>query len=116
MATVDVDRRRVRAELAERTFAHDGLRAVPVDELRLALILFIVVVCVMAATKPAPPRRRASRPNARRRPSDPAAPRRRSGITLNRNAWDRLDLARGVGGDFADPENVSHVPSVSQPA
>jgi hypothetical protein len=78
--------------------------------------LFVVVACVMAATKPAPPRRRISRPGARRRSSDPGSHRRRNAATLNRNTWDRLDLARAVGQDFGDPDTVNLYPAVSHPA
>jgi hypothetical protein len=101
---------------SRRGRSRDGLRAIPVDELRLALILFVVVVCVMVATRPVPPRRRVTRTQARDRSSDPGPARTRHTATLSRNAWDRSDLARAVGLDFADPDNVGRYPTTSQPA
>lgn len=83
------------------------------DALRLALVLMVVVLCVMAATRPTPPRRRVRRAPVRRRSPEPAPSRDRAGATLNRNRWDRLDLARAVGLDFADPQSVELYPSSS---
>jgi hypothetical protein len=79
------------------------------SEMELGLILLAVVVAVIVATRPAPPRKRRTR--STRPPVDDAGPKhRRSRLTLHRNAkaslpgsamhrnpWDRPDLAAGIG-------------------
>ncbi|HEY7032057.1 MAG TPA: hypothetical protein VH482_12040 [Thermomicrobiales bacterium] len=90
------------------------------SQLQMAMLLLVVVVTVLAATRPSPPRRRRGRaPRPRdddsprqpdsRRPRTPAVLNRRSGPRptadpINRNRWDRTDIAAGVGRDHADPD------------
>jgi hypothetical protein len=99
------------------------------SHLGLALILLAVVIAVILATRPSPPRRRRARsprppdgtsgPQTERSPSDRM---RRPAVTLSpdpfhRNRWDRCDLALGVGRDSAVPDLALLLwPSPTQPA
>lgn len=86
------------------------------SELQMAMFLLAVVISVLAATHPAPPRRRRTRAQ-RPRDNNPGSHGRRgpalitrrraprpTADTTNRNHWDRADLAAGVGRDHADPD------------
>jgi hypothetical protein len=79
-----------------------------VDAFRLAIILTVVVVCVVMATRPQPNRRRAHRDTGRerqRRASNGVTKHRLSfgrGIAVQRNRWDRPDLERAIGRDYDD--------------
>lgn len=89
------------------------------DAAPLALILFVVVACVMAATRPVAPRRRSTRAQTRaRRPHAPnsTSPATPAPMSLNRNQWDRRDLVRAVGRDFVDPDAAGLWPSGSNAA
>src|SRR5690606_14306830 len=88
-----------------RTDGFDVMRDHLVEALRLALLLLVVVACVTAATRPVTPRRRSQR-TRQHQPSTVTARTvpSRSRSKLYRNRWDRRDLARGIGADFADPE------------
>jgi hypothetical protein len=74
--------------------------------MELGLILLAVVVAVIVATRPAPPRKRRSRTT--RPPLDDAGPVSRSArlpvSAVQRNPWDRSDLAAGVGHDHETSE------------
>ena len=119
MDSVDDDPRGARDTLANRTLApfNWGTGDLPVEALRLALLLTVVVVCVVVATRPEPHRRRTVRTTNRRRvrnASDSAGSHRASDSSrtpLYRNRWDRSDIARAVGRDFAEPESTLRWPS-----
>lgn len=81
------------------------------SEMELGLILLALVVAVIVATRPAPPRKRRSRtarpplddagPKSRPSPSRLLLHRRNDSLlsATHRNPWDRPDLAAGVGHD-----------------
>lgn len=69
------------------------------EDVKLAVILLVTVICVISATRPAPARRRISR---RHHTGATARPGHRSPAvthpdTISRNRWDRLDLVRAIG-------------------
>lgn len=76
------------------------------EALRLAIILTIVVVCVLAATRPDSGRRQSRRSAERVRRGNEATPRHRfridRGVAVQRNRWDRPDLDRAIGRDYDD--------------
>ena len=86
------------------------------EVLRLALLLSIVVVCVVAATRPQPRHRVSARATVRRTAKDTGsstdAPQRSAASrpTLYRNRWDRSDIARAVGRDFAETDSTLRWP------
>jgi hypothetical protein len=68
-------------------------------DLQLALVLLIVIACVVVATTPAPQRASRSLPVRR------GAANRHERQTFSRgsrNAWNRLDLARGISASDLD--------------
>jgi hypothetical protein len=87
-----------------------------VEALRLALVLSIVVICVLAATRPQPHPRTSSRSSVRQKAKDSdrsVDDRPRSTFSrpkLYRNRWDRSDIARAVGRDFAEPDSTLYWP------
>jgi hypothetical protein len=87
-----------------------------VEALRLALVLSIVVICVLAATRPQPHPRSTSRSNVRQKTKDSdrsVDDRPRSAFSrpkLYRNHWDRSDISRAVGRDFAEPDSTLYWP------
>jgi hypothetical protein len=67
-----------------------------------------VVIAVLGATRPAQPRRRRP-PVMRRREGKPGSKsdlmsERVSPDPSHRNRWDRVDIAMGVGRDYAHPD------------
>lgn len=86
------------------------------EELRLALVLGIVVICVVAATRPQPRTRSSSRAANRPLENDKT----RAGESterpsfslprLYRNRWDRIDLSRAIGRDFAESDSTLRWP------
>ena len=86
------------------------------SQIGLAMLLLAVVIAVLVATRPAPPRRRRPRP-VRPRDGKPGPHIRRSNVLMSRrigerespdpshrNRWDRADIAAGVGRDHAHPD------------
>ncbi|MEA2512566.1 MAG: hypothetical protein QOJ59_2053 [Thermomicrobiales bacterium] len=85
------------------------------SHLEMAMLLLALVISVLVATRPAPPRRRSRstrprggkpHPNDRgaatlsvRRSAPPPQP-----DAIHRNRWDRTDIASGVGHDYAQPD------------
>jgi hypothetical protein len=87
------------------------------SQLEVAALLAAVVIAVILATRPVPPRRRRARPQ---RPNDTesgphdsrttrrfgrSSPEQIALDAIHRNRWDRADLAAGIGRDdvVADP-------------
>jgi hypothetical protein len=87
-----------------------------VEALRLAVLLSIVVVCVIAATRPQPHPRASARSDVRNKSkgsdrSSEAGPRSTfSRPKLYRNRWDRSDISRAVGHDVTEADSTLHWP------
>ena len=92
------------------------------SHLEMAMLLLALVIAVLVATRPAPPRRRPhpmrprdgkSRANGRGAAISPLrrlAPDRADAV--DRNRWDRADIATGVGRDYAQPDpGLNHWPA-----
>ncbi|MEA2523043.1 MAG: hypothetical protein QOF73_270 [Thermomicrobiales bacterium] len=92
------------------------------SHLEMAMLLLALVISVLVATRPAPPRRRSRstrprggkpHPNDRRAATllsgPPASQPRPDGV--HRNLWDRSDIASSIGRDYAhsDP-GLTHWP------
>jgi hypothetical protein len=86
------------------------------SQLQMTILLLAVVISVLAATRPTPPRRRRGRsPRSRDNQSGPKRrhpapllarrpPLHSNSDPINRNRWDRADIATGVGRDHAEPD------------
>ncbi len=87
------------------------------------MLLLALVIAVLVATRPAPPRRRRPRsmrpsggkihPNARRAATLSSRRSVPHGLdSVHRNRWDRADIATGVGRDYAQPDpGLNHWPA-----
>lgn len=85
------------------------------EDIRLALFLIVMVGSVMLATRPVSARRRSDRSKGRERSRKSSDPLSRSAFQfgtrriIDRNRWDRRDLARGIGGDQLDPDGTTTI-------
>jgi|SRR5215211_2676694 len=86
------------------------------SQVEMAMLLLAIVISVLVATRPVPPKRRRP-PSQRPREDKPDPTTRRSSVLLSRrtpqpanpdpshrNHWDRADIAAGVGRDHAHPD------------